>query len=273
MITLAVIVVVPLLSMNPYDWSPSRLVQGHLPPPTVMPVSGDTWAFRISNFSLLHPVAFIEEVLSAKVIYVPALVAVAIPLLLTVIFGRVFCSFICPAGFIFELNQKTNGLMKKVGLQRDLYVRDLRLTFLVLLLILGVVLSVPVISLFDPPHVLGRELIYLFTHHSLSISGTGLLVAILLYETFFTKRTWCGSICPSGGALSEMGRLRILRISMDRDACTLCQKCNEVCPYFLEPMRLAEEGGFDWTKCDNCGLCRDHCPTGAIKYTLGYKGS
>jgi formate hydrogenlyase subunit 6/NADH:ubiquinone oxidoreductase subunit I len=58
---------------------------------------------------------------------------------------------------------------------------------------------------------------------------------------------------------------------MDKEACIKCSKCDEACPYYLEPMKLADDGNFDWAKCENCGLCRDECPTAAIKYDLGIR--
>ncbi len=265
-LTLGGLIAIALLSSNPYEWSPSRIVLGHLPPPVVIPLSGDTWAFRIYDFNLIHPVAFVEVALASKTIYLPLVVAVLIPFTITVVFGRVFCSFMCPAGLLFELNQKTNQLAQKLGLNRQVNIRDIRVLLLAIILLLVVLLSTPVVSLFDPPHVIGREFVYLFSHHSLSLSGTGLILLILLYETFFTSRTWCNSICPSGGGLSVLGAKRLLRIKMDKALCIFCEKCNQACPYYLQPMKLAKEEHFDWTKCDNCGLCRDICPTRAITF-------
>ena len=132
----------------------------------------------------------------------------------------------------------------------------------------GFIFAVPLISVFDPPHVFGRELMYLFTHNAVSMSGMGILAGILVFETFSTSRVWCNYVCPSGGGLSILGTKRLLHIGMDKDACILCEKCDEVCPYRLEPMRLAKGKRFDWEKCDNCGLCRDVCPSRAITYKL-----
>jgi ferredoxin-type protein NapH len=270
--TLLVLVAVPYFTSNRLDLSPSRIVQGQLPPPRVFPVSGDTWSFSAGEFTLLHPVAFAEEALSSKVFYVPMLTAVLLPLLATVVLGRVFCSWMCPVGFVLELNQWTNGLLKKSGIHRGLRIRDFRYALLALSMILAFLLAFPLISVFDPPHMLGRELMYVFTHEELSLSGTGFLLGILLFETFSTSRAWCSCFCPSGGALSIIGARRAWRINMESDKCTQCLKCDETCPYGLEPMGLALGRGFDWAKCDNCGLCRDACPFKAITYRFTAKG-
>jgi ferredoxin-type protein NapH len=268
-LVLAVLIIVPILTMNPSEWSPSRIVLGHLPPPSVMDISGDTWAFTIKGFRLIHPIAFLEGVLSSRILYIPLLVGAVIPLAITLVLGRVFCSWLCPVGLILELNQRLNGLLKKAGLNRPVWIPDLRYTLFFVMLLLSFFLSSPIISAIDPPHVFGRELMYLFTHRMLSLSGMGILLGILLFESFSTTRVWCSRLCPSGGGLSLLGARRLLRIDMDLTLCNHCGYCNTACPYNLEPMGLAEEEKrFDWIKCDNCGLCRDSCPTGAIKYVL-----
>jgi ferredoxin-type protein NapH len=261
-----ILIVVPVLTMNSFDWSPSRIVLGQLPPPTVRNISGDTWVFTIGNFRFVHPIAFLDGILSAKVIYIPYLLGLGIPLLITIVFGRVFCSWLCPVGFILEMNQKFNSFLKKINFNYELSIKDIRYLLFAVMLLLSFLLSQPIISTFDPPHIFGRELMYLFAHHALSISGVGLLLSIILFESFSTSRAWCSYICPSGGGLSLLGAKRLWRISMDYKRCIICKKCDEACPYGLNPMGLAEGKVFDWTKCDNCGLCRDVCPTGAIEY-------
>ncbi len=172
---------------------------------------------------------------------------------------------------MLELNQSANALMKKMGLYAALGIRDFRYTLLAVSMVLASFFAFPVLSVFDPPHVLGRELMYLFTHQQLSLSGAGLLLGILLFETFSTSRAWCNYLCPSGGGLAIAGARRLLHINMDGKACVNCDKCDEVCPYYLKPMGLASGKGFDWDKCDNCGLCRDVCPVRAINYSFDMK--
>jgi ferredoxin-type protein NapH len=268
-LVLFAIIAVPYYSRNPLEWPPSRIVLGHLPPANIFPVTGDTWSISISGFKLLHPVAFIEAAVSSKAIYIPALLAVIIPLAITLVLGRVFCSWLCPVGFLLELNQKVNALLRKVGLHYGVRFRDLRYTLLFVSLTFGFIFAFPLISVFDPPHLLGRELMYFFTHNAVTLSGITFLFGILLFETVSTSRAWCNYLCPSGGGLSLLGSGRLLNIKMEKEACVKCSRCDDACPYYLEPMGLAEGKKFDWAKCENCGLCRDECPTAAISYSLG----
>lgn len=269
---LAVLIAVPWYSRNPMQWSPSRIVQGNIPPPRVSTVMGDTWSFSAGDFSMLHPVAFAEQVVATKKLYLPLLTALALPLAMTLLLGRIFCSWLCPAGFLLELNQRTTSLFRKAGLHFNVKMRDFRYPVLTLSLSFSFLFAVPLISAFDPPHVIGRELMYLFAHQAVSLSGVGLLFGIFLFETLALSRACCSRVCPSGGGLSLLGAKRLLRIEMDAEACTSCGECDRVCPYGLMPMKLAGGGRFDWVTCDNCGLCRDECPEGAISYTLSRKG-
>lgn len=270
---IAVLLMVPYMTQNPLDWSPTRAAQKALPDPKVFPVSGDTWAFSVGGFTLLHPTAFVEGALSIKAFYVPMMTAVLIPMIITVALGRVFCSWICPAGFFLELNQGVNRKLRSMGIGINVGMKDLRYPILTIILIASFLIAVPIISIIDPPHVIGREFMYLFTHQKLSMSGIGIIAGIFAFESLAVSRAWCGSLCPSGGMLSILGAKRLLRINMNAQKCVRCGQCDAACPYVLNPMTLAggdaKADGFDWNKCDNCGLCRDSCPTAAIRYGIG----
>ncbi len=271
---LAVLVFVPWLSRNPHAWAPSRIVLGQMPQPTLVPVSGDTWAFELFDFRLVHPLAFVENWLAAKTLYLPMLSAALLPLAMTMLLGRVFCSWLCPVGLFLEWNERLGQwLARRTGWQgRRLAstLPDMRYAFLALCLALAFFFAMPVVSLFDPPHALGRELMYGFTHGEVSRLGVGLLIGIVLLDLVLVRRAWCRLFCPSGGALGLLGRWRVWRIAMTAERCTHCQACDAACPYALMPMSLLDDGRrFDWTTCDNCGRCRDVCPTGALGYRFG----
>ncbi len=265
---LAVLIAVPIYAQNPIEWAPSRIALGELPPPRVSRVWGDTWSFSFYGITVTHPLAVLEAVLAAKVVYLPLLMAALFPLIITLLLGRIFCSWLCPVGFLLELNQRLRGFLRKKGIARDVRLRDYRYHLLGFSLVLTFFFATPVVSAFDPPHVFGRELFYLFTYHSVSLGGITLLAGIFIFEALASERAWCRSFCPAGGFLSLLGAKRLLRIQKKKERCILCGECNIACPYNLRPVELGIDKDFNDKTCDNCGLCRDACPAGALYYTI-----
>ena len=264
-----ILVVVPFCSQNPHHWSHASVDQAPLPSPSLSRVWGDTWSFSIQGITLTHPTAFFDYLFSGKTLPYLLLVSVLIPMLVTVLFGRVFCAWICPVGFLLELAAGIHRFLTKRGIARNLGMRDLRLPILGVCLVLSFVLSIPVISIIDPPHMLGRESILIFTHREVSVIGICFLGLILVFELFFVSRAWCRYLCPSGGCLTLLGVRRILRIRADMEKCIDCRRCRRICPYGLDPAKEDFGKTLDRMTCDSCGLCRDSCPTQAISYRFG----
>ena len=270
MVQLAVLgglVAIPFLSQNSMSLPPSRIVLRQMPQPALFPVSGDTWTLTLGSMDFTHPVAAIEAIFAAKVLYVPLLVSAIFPLAMTIILGRIFCSWLCPVGFLLELNNKVTHFLSGLGMNKQLPKRDFRFPVLTISLVFSFLFAFPVMAAFDPPHLLGRELMYFATHQQVCLFGVSFLAAIFLLEMFSTSRFWCRFICPSGAGLALLGRWRLWRISM-ADNCIDCGRCDLACPYQLAPMGLVEGKKFDWLTCDNCGLCRDSCPVGTISYSI-----
>ncbi|MGD9386331.1 MAG: 4Fe-4S binding protein, partial [Thioalkalispiraceae bacterium] len=65
-------------------------------------LKGTTWSGNLFGLTLSDPLSVVGQVSASKQIYWPFLLTALIPILLTVVFGRFFCGWICPATFIYE---------------------------------------------------------------------------------------------------------------------------------------------------------------------------
>jgi polyferredoxin len=94
----------------------------------------------------------------------------------------------------------------------------------------------------------------------------GVLFLIIL-PLLTKKRTFCGLICPFGAWQSVAGQINPYRVSIDKNKCTLCQKCIDVCPIFAISSDSLKKNTI-LPNCNRCGACLDVCPEGAIDYSI-----
>jgi polyferredoxin len=140
-----------------------------------------------------------------------------LPVIFTLLFGRVFCAGVCPFGALQELvnvkNYKIPGAIASVlGIIPWIY--------LSLATLFAVTRSAFIICRFDP--FIG---IFRFGGDApLIISG-----AILLIISIFTGRPFCRFICPYGALLSLFSRVSIWNVKIIKTQCINCELCHNAC--------------------------------------------
>ncbi len=243
-------------------------------------VRGGPWSLQLGGQSFSDPLAGAESVVASRRLPWVLVVGLALPVLLTLVLGRVFCSWLCPVGLFLELSEKLRGVLRFLELRpRNLrFPRASKFWLLGLGLTATALFAVPILGAIYPPAVVGRELHELvfafFDHAELGefgptywLSGLGwgsvMLGGIALFELFVSKRWWCRTLCPGGALYALLGALRPVRVKRDPVACTGCGECNRVCPMALRPM--SDQMGMD---CDNCGLCLSSCGDDALRFRL-----
>jgi len=230
-------------------------------------VKGTTWSATLFGVKVSDPLAVVGHVAADKQIYIPFLVTALIPIILTMVLGRVFCGWICPATLLYELNDNLAAWLRKAGLPVSRHKLDTRLKYLVL--IMGIIISalsgITSFAAMYPPAIIGREIYYAI---ALSGFGAGMVFFLLtlLFDLMVTRRGFCRYVCPGGALYSLLGRFRLLRIKRDVTQCNDCAKCNVVCQFGLDPLRddFSQE-------CNNCTACIAVCPTDALSFTLNIK--
>ncbi len=232
-------------------------------------IGSSVWSVNILGFNIMDPLAVASHIFATRHIYPLVLLSSIIPLIFTLIFGRIFCGWICPFNFIMEMNAKLRSFLQKkngMGLEDVIFSRKHKYFVLGLGLLLSVIFGIQLLPVIYPPAVIGREIASLVSYRGAGI-GACLIILLIVFELFFSRRWWCKYICPGGALYSLLGSGRILQIQNDVDKCNGCLKCKKVCPLGLNPAE-GEVG----MECTNCGVCYSNCPKKALKFKFGKPG-
>jgi ferredoxin-type protein NapH len=218
---------------------------------------GSLWSFGIHDFRVSDPLAVLSS---------PGALAVTaiIPIIATMLLGRVFCGWICPMGLLSEIVTGIRRGLDRLGIAFFSWPVTPLLKYAVLAtgLLFALVLSVSFFFPIYPPRIIS-DMIRDSLLSSPPAAGIVFIGAILLVELLFVERLWCRCLCPGGAVYSLLGKSRFLRIRRDCDACNNCGDCDKVCPHDLRPASATLTG-----ECDNCGLCKKVCEPNALHYTL-----
>jgi ferredoxin-type protein NapH len=181
-------------------------------------------------------------------------VGLAIVLLLTVIFGRFFCGYLCPVGSVQEIAY--HAPVPKFNLREKTAFMLIRAGFFVVFLLMAFLLSASLLAWFG---------IHDFFYLILS-AGTAVFIVMLLISLIF-YRPFCRLVCPYGVLLSLGAWKGLLRLHRT-DACIECKKCEKACP--TDEAKRSDGKA----ECYLCGRCTDVCPVaGALKYSKSGKSS
>lgn len=234
--------------------------------------------------------------------FVPALLAgmwgiVVALLLLTFVFGRVYCSVICPAGILQDIfirlsrRGKKKNRRKRGFIYRKAY-NIFRYGLLGIVIILFAVEINGLLLLLDPYSNYGRiasdlfrpvviwannrladglmemnnYTLYHITIQYITISSLAAAVAAFVVfagMSILRGRLFCNTLCPVGGILSFFSRYSLFRISFDKEACNTCGNCERACK--AECINSREQT-VDTSRCVTCFNCISSCKKGGLQY-------
>ena len=173
-------------------------------------------------------------------------------IILTFVFGRFYCSTICPFGILQEFIAFIRG--KKKNTQQGNY----GFKYLVAGLTFGALLggSALLIRYIEP---------YTIFASAVSLSIFGIIVVLLILPlVFFKNRFFCTNICPVGTILGIFSKVSPNKIYTDEN-CVKCGICANNCPSgCIDPQKLY----IDNETCVKCLKCLSVCPKGAMKYGI-----
>lgn len=192
--------------------------------------------------------------------------------LVTITFGRIYCSSVCPLGTAMDAVSRCRLSMPSKIKYRHRYMPPLNgLRFPIPLIVcaclfMGVTYAV---ESTDPTYIYRHIVLAVFKPLALTTGSLAVAVvcALAVASASWAKgRILCNTICPVGGLLGLMSRNPIYRIDIDTDKCIHCGKCEDVCKASCIDLNLFT---VDNSRCVRCFDCSAVCPNDAIALRKG----
>lgn len=210
---------------------------------------------KTGEISLMHPAGFF---------------IFAAILLVSLVFGKSFCSWFCPVGFISELLGDLGKTIFKRNIRMpkflDYPLRSLKYLLLAFLLysVIFVMNDMALKAFLDSPYnaVADIKMYYFFAKISrLSI----IVLSILVLLSIVFRGFWCRYLCPYGGFLGIMSLLSPNKIQRTASSCIDCKLCTKACPSHIKVHKVKTVIS---DECTSCMSCVDVCP---VRDTLDLK--
>ena len=229
----------------------------------------------------------------AKIQLLPAVLALNVAVVvalavLTLVFGRIYCSVVCPLGILQDLLARLHRKKNKYGYSRE--VRWLRYPVLVVFVVALVVGIGSLFQLLAPYSAFGRiatmvlqplwmlgnnvlgflaERADSYAFYTVDVWMKSLPVFIIAIATLVILavlawrggRTYCNTVCPVGTVLSLLARFSWLKIRFDEEKCRNCSMCSKNCKAACIDYKTHT---VDYSRCVVCGNCIDSCKFGAL---------
>lgn len=221
-------------------------------------------------------------------------------LVLTILFGRVYCSSICPLGTFQDVINNIAGRFRNKKKRRAEYLREykaLRFSLLALPIIVFALGSAVAVSFLDPYSVYGRfagnffrpvlafanniatsilesaKLYWLYpfdlhAFHLIPFTITIAFFALVVVMAWKKGRLYCNTICPVGTLLGYLSKLSLFRVVIKEEECLSCGACSRECKANCID---SKNKTIDVTRCVDCFNCLTSCPTEGITYSFSFK--
>ncbi len=171
-------------------------------------------------------------------------------LIISLLFGRIYCSMLCPLGLYQEFLMLL--LRRRVPVQKNRPYKYFLAAVVFGALIGGTAFLV---RLIDPYTLFGSAA-------SGAWLGLGVLLALAVL-VWFRGRLFCSNICPVGVVLGLISKHALKQIYIEKDKCVSCGLCAAKCPTGSIDFKNKT---VDNETCIKCFKCLGGCRRGGIHY-------
>jgi len=202
-------------------------------------------------------------------IHSSAFILMILGIIAAVLFGTIFCGYICPFGSFQEwigklgrklFPKKYNRIVPK---KLDRVLRYLRYLVLVMVLYQTAVSATLVFQSVDPYYAL-----FNFFTNEVAVTAY-IMLGVILMLSLFIERPWCKYFCPYGALLGLFNSVRIFKIRRNKTTCIGCKKCDQVCPMNIEVSGREIIRDHQCISCHKC-LSEVSCPVkDTVAITVG----
>jgi len=225
------------------------------------------FAFLLFPVIIFYFSPYIIVLGAAEGIVAASLIMFAAQFLLSLLFGRALCGYLCPVGGLQECLALVNGKKAKGG-KRNLIKYCIWVPWIATIAALFIRAG-------------GANKVDFFFHIENGVSlnepftyaiyyGVVLLVAVLALAC--GKRAFCHYVCwmapfmVAGSKMGDLLKIPKFRLVSNKNSCVSCKRCSERCPMSLDMHEMAASGKMGNAECILCGECADACPKKAIAY-------
>ena len=217
----------------------------------------------------------------------------AVVVFLTLLFGRVYCSTLCPLGTFQDIVIRIRKKIHKR--KRHLFVKPayaIHYGIFALSAVLAFLGSMTLLNLLEPFSNYGRmvtslvePLVTIFNNIGAEFIGRFNLYFLykvplrsidlntIVYPLFFLLligylaykhgRLFCNLLCPAGALLGLLSRFSFYNIIVDKESCNHCGACERVCK---ANCIHSDQQKIEFAACVGCFNCISACPTGGVTY-------
>lgn len=217
----------------------------------------------ISVFSAVRDLvtAFAEGQFSFGGLF-PQAILVFVVFLITALWGRFFCGFLCSFGMIQELlfffSRRTLFKKARIPERFDAVMKYLKYGILGFITAGVWILALPVDSSFSPWGVFGMLVSGNLSVVPRAIPTVGFVLLLAIAAgSLFVERFFCRYLCPLGALFAVASGKRLYKVRRRSDTCTNCGLCTRTCSMGI---RIPEKDAVVSGECIQCMQCLAVCP-------------